>query len=159
VNVPAEQKSDVRFTPPRRFIPWITRVTVWVYEKTNGRLGGRSAGMQNLLLRTVGRRSGRVSTVCLPYWVDPEGHRIVVASYAGSPRHPAWYHNLKDREANPEVVVRDGAVVLRADAQVLGGEERAGIWYRLIADRPFYARYQEKTERRIPIVRLIEKSQ
>ena len=47
-----------------------------------------AAGMRHLLLRTVGRKSGRRSTVCLPYWVDVDGERIVVASYAGGPRNP-----------------------------------------------------------------------
>ncbi len=153
----AEQKTEVQWTPPQWLIPWITRLAVWLYEKTNGLIGARQAGMDHVLLYSIGRRSGRAQTVCLPYWLDPQGQRIVVASFAGGPRNPAWYHNLTDRCANPDVGVRDGRRVFRATAEVLAGAERERIWRLLVADRPFYARYQARTARIIPLVRLIEK--
>ena len=143
-------------TPPRWLIPWITRLQVWLYERSRGRIGARAAGMRHLLLRTVGRKSGRPVTVCLPYWCDAQGRRVVVASYAGAPRHPAWYHNLCDSQANPEVLVRDRARRFWCRAEVPKGEERDALWAELISDRPFYADYQARTERRIPLVRLIE---
>jgi deazaflavin-dependent oxidoreductase (nitroreductase family) len=152
----SSQRAELPFSPPRWLVPWITRLQVFLYERSNGRFGSFAAGMPHLLLRTVGRRSGRTSTVCLPYWKDGSGGRIVVASYSGGPRNPAWYHNLADHRANPLVVVRDRDRVFRARADVLDGDERAAIWSRLTADRPFYARYQEMTERRIPLVRLRE---
>lgn len=151
-----EQRAEVPFSPPRWLIPWITKAQVWVYERSRGRFGSVAAGMPHLLLRTVGRRSGRESTVCLPYWLDPNGHRVVVASYGGGPRNPAWYHNLSDRAANPKVWVRDRDRLFRARADVLSGEDRDAVWRPLIADRPFYARYQQMTPRQIPLVRLVE---
>jgi deazaflavin-dependent oxidoreductase (nitroreductase family) len=151
-----DQRAQLPFSPPRWLVPWITKVQVSIYERSNGRFGSFAAGMPHLLLRTVGRKSGRESTVCLPFWKDGHGGRIVVASYSGGPRNPAWYHNLADRRANPDVVVRDRHRVFRARADVLEGAERAAIWERLVADRPFYARYQEMTRRRIPVVRLRE---
>jgi len=154
--VHADQKAEVRVTPPRWLIPWITSAQVWIYETSNGRLGATGAGMPHLLLRTVGRKSGRELDVCLPYWLDEDGSRIVVASFAGGPRNPAWYHNVKDKRANPDVRVRDRDRVFRARADVLEGEERARVWRALIADRPFYQRYQDRTAREIPLVRLRE---
>ena len=154
----SDQRAEVPFSPPRWLIPWITRAQVWIYERSNGRYGSVAAGMPHLLLRTVGRRSGRESTVCLPYWRDPQGARVVVASYGGGPRNPAWFHNLADRVANPNVAVRDRDRVFRARADVLDGSERESIWERLGSDRPFYARYQEMTPRRIPLVRLVEEA-
>lgn len=151
------QQSRAFLNPPRWLVPWITRLQVWAYERSNGRVGGYAAGMRHICLRTIGRRSGRRSTVCLPIWLDEQGRPIVVASYGGGPRHPGWYHNLSDRRVNPEVFVRDGARLYWAEAEVLEGEERERIWERLVADRPFYARYQAMTTRRIPLVRLIEK--
>ena len=151
-----DQRAELPFSPPRWLVPWITKAQVFVYERSNGRLGSFAAGMPHLLLRTIGRRSGHESTVCLPYWNDGAGGRIVVASYSGGPRNPAWYHNLADRIVNPFVVVRDRDRIFRARAEVLDGSERTAIWERLVADRPFYARYQEMTERRIPLVRLSE---
>lgn len=155
--MPIDQRAEVGWTPPRWLIPWITRVTVWLYERTNGWIGARGGGMDNLLLYTIGRRSGRPLTVCLPYWLDPQGRRIVVASFAGGPHHPAWYHNVADERANPDVGVRDKQRTFRAVAEVLEGEERERNWKQLVADRPFYGRYQQQTERRIPLIRLIEK--
>jgi deazaflavin-dependent oxidoreductase (nitroreductase family) len=153
-----DQSARVPFSPPRWLVPWITKVQVGLYEWSNGRLGSMAAGMRHLLLRTVGRRSGRSSTVCLPYWCDASGHRIVVASYAGGPRNPAWYHNLADRGANPTVVVQDRDRTFRARADVLKDDERKAVWQQLVADRPFYSRYQEMTSREIPLVRLVETS-
>lgn len=150
------QATDVSWTPPRWLIPWITRATVWLYEVSNGVFGARASGMDHILLYVVGRRSGKEHTVCLPYWLDPEGRRIVVASFAGGPHHPAWYHNLADKRANPDVGVRDRGRVFRARAEILTGAERERIWHLLVADRPFYARYQKRTERAIPLVRLVE---
>ena len=154
----SDQRAELPFSPPAWLIPWITRAQVFVYEKSGGRVGSIAAGMPHLLLHTVGRRSGRASTVCLPYWRDAAGHRIVVGSNGGGPRHPAWFHNLSDRLANPSVVVRDRDRVFRARADVLGGDERETVWSALARDRPFYAHYQEQTSRRIPLVRLVEES-
>src|SRR6185295_20126706 len=66
----------------------------------------QQAGMHHVLLRTVGRKSGKEHKVALPTWRDGQDRRIVVASFAGAPGHPAWYLNLADRDANPEVLVK-----------------------------------------------------
>jgi deazaflavin-dependent oxidoreductase (nitroreductase family) len=144
------------WSPPRWTIPYVTRIQSWIYEKTGGRIWTRAMGMHHILVRTVGRRSGRRQVACLPFWLDADEHRIVVASFGGGPRHPAWYHNLRDKTANPEVIVRDKRRVFWARAQVLEGEERAAVWKELTADRPFYEGYQTKTQRVIPLVRLVE---
>lgn len=151
-----DQTATVRWTPPRRLIVFITRLQSWVYEKSGGRLWTRASGMHHLLLRSVGRRSGEPKVACLPYWRDEDMHRIVVASLGGGPHHPAWYHNCKDQAANPEVVVRDKKRVFWARVQVLEGEERASVWKELARDRPFYDDYQSRTQRTIPLLRLVE---
>jgi deazaflavin-dependent oxidoreductase (nitroreductase family) len=153
---PTRRNRMVRWfpTPPRWMIRWNTRLQVWIYEKSGGRIFTRAMRMHHLLLYSIGRRSGREAVACLPYWIDPDGQRVVVASMAGGPRHPAWYHNVSDREANPEVRVRDKRQVFQARAEVLEGEERETIWKELTLDRPFYRGYREKCERQIPLVRL-----
>lgn len=151
----AEQGTRRFLTPPRWLIPWITRATVGLYRETNGRIGGTQRGMDHVLLTTVGRRSGEPHTVCLPIWLGAGGVPIVVASYAGAQRHPAWYHNLRDHGANPTVSVVNRADRYDAHAEVLEGDARAAEWEALVADRPFYADYQAGTDRTIPLVRLV----
>ncbi|MDG2307885.1 MAG: nitroreductase/quinone reductase family protein [Candidatus Binatia bacterium] len=154
--MPLDQRAEVTRTPPRWLIPWITTTQVWVYEITRGRLGASAKNMQNLLLRGIRRKSGKKFAVCLPYWLDDDGRRIVVASYAGARKNPAWYHNVKDTRANPKVTVRDGARVFAARVEILEGDEYERLWERICADRPFYARYQGRTSRRIPLVRILD---
>src|SRR5215472_11202333 len=74
-----------------------------------------------LLLTTTGARTGRPATVPLGYGVDDDGRVFVVASKAGAPRHPAWFHNLR---ANPAVTVELGDGTFPARAVVTEGEER-----------------------------------
>ena len=86
-----------------------------------------------------------------------DGSRIVVGSFAGAVKHPAWYLNLADKAANPEVYVRHRDEQYWAEANVLDGEEYSKTWAALTNDRPFYKDYQAKTERRIPLIRLVSK--
>ena len=72
-----------------------------------------------------------------------------MASNGGAPRHPDWYLNLV---ANPEVTIQRGAVERRMRARTASSAERAELWPRAVALFPGYARYQERTEREIPVV-------
>lgn len=116
----------------------------------------QQAGMHHVLLRTIGRKSGKEHKVALPYWRDPEGHRIVVASFAGFDQHPSWFVNLADRDANPEVLVKVQGGAFWSVPEILDGDEYTRIWELLVADRAWYADYQARTDRRIPLVRLPE---
>jgi deazaflavin-dependent oxidoreductase (nitroreductase family) len=152
-----DQRAEVPVTPAREDIPKITREHVAAMEASDDEAVWFMSRMHFVLLRTIGRRSGRELKVALPYWKDDDGNPIVVGSYAGGPSHPAWYHNLIDREANPEVLCRVRGRSFYADAVVLEGEDYASTWKALTADRPFYAEYQQLCERQIPLVRLVEK--
>jgi deazaflavin-dependent oxidoreductase (nitroreductase family) len=151
------QPNEAFDEPPRDDIPGISRMHVGAMEVSDDDAVWIGAGMHQLLLRTVGRRSGNEHKVALPYWYDDHEHRIVVASFAGAPQHPAWYLNLADRTANPEVWVKTQQGAFWADAQILEGDEYDRIWAQLVADRPYYDDYQSRTDRRIPLVRLVEK--
>lgn len=117
----------------------------------------QQAGMHHLVLRTIGRKSGKEHKVALPTWRDPDGERIVVASFAGAKGHPSWYLNLSDRDANPEVLCRvQGGRQYWSKPDILEGEEYDRTWALLNADRSWYDTYQGKTDRKIPLVRLPE---
>ncbi len=99
-----------------------------------------------LLLTTTGARTGRPATVPLGFAVDGNGRVFVMASKAGAPRHPAWFHNLR---ANPSVTVELGDRTFPARAVVTAGEERDRL-YRMVSDGA--SEYEENTDRIFPII-------
>jgi len=113
----------------------------------------RVQGRPLLLLHTVGARSGRTRTTMLGWFPDATDQGwLVVASFAGAARHPAWFLNLA---ANPDrvwVEIRGRKVRVRPAS--LTGADRADAWQRVVTLAPGYANYQLKTDREIPIVRL-----
>lgn len=114
------------------------------------------AGMLHVLIQTVGRKTGNVHKVALPYWVDKDGHRIVVASFAGADKNPSWFVNLADKKANPQILVRVQRATYWSEAEVLDGDDYTETWAGLTADRAYYNDYQTRCTRRIPLVRLPE---
>jgi len=120
----------------------------WLYKASNGRIGGRLAGMPVLLLTTTGRKSKQPRERALTY--VPSGDSFaVIASYLGEPRHPDWYLNLK---AEPYATVRRGAVEIAVRARDATGAERDGLWREAVKMNPDYDEYRGRTERQIPVV-------
>ena len=152
----ADQKSDEFETPDRSGIPDITRAHVAEMESSSADDVWVRAGMAHMLVRTIGRKSGKEHKVALPYWLDEGGFPVVVASYAGAEVHPAWFHNLSDKKANPELFCRFQHGDFWAEAVILDGDEYARTWEALTADRPFYRDYQGLTTRRLPLVRFVK---
>lgn len=148
------QANEPFETPSHAQILKLTPAHVDAMETSDADSVWTAAGMKHVLLITIGRRSGKAHKTPLPYWLDPAGERIVVASFAGAVKNPAWYHNLADKSANPTVRVKERSVEWDSDAHVLDGDEYQQVWAELTADRPFYRDYQAKTERCIPLVRL-----
>jgi deazaflavin-dependent oxidoreductase (nitroreductase family) len=99
-----------------------------------------------LLLTTTGARTGRSATVPLGFAVDDNGRVFVMASKAGAPRHPAWFHNLR---ANPSVTVELGDRSFQALAVVTEGEERDRL-YGMISDGA--SEYEKNTDRVFPVI-------
>jgi deazaflavin-dependent oxidoreductase (nitroreductase family) len=121
------------------------------FRARNGRVGGWFEGARLLLLTSTGARSGRPHTTPLGYLPDGGERVLVIASAGGSPRHPAWYHNLL---AEPVVTVEDGTFTYEATATVLTGEERDRAFARAVEDDPGWAEYQARTDRALPVVAL-----
>jgi len=121
------------------------------FRANQGKVGGQLANMPVLLLTMTGAKSGRTITKPLVYTTD--GDRIVVvASFAGAPKSPAWYNNLV---ANPEATVELGSERLRVRAAVTSGEERQRLFDRQAAQMPIFTEYQKKTTRQIPVLVLM----
>lgn len=81
--------------------------------------------------------------------VEHNGDYAVVALFAGSPKHPVWYHNLK---ANPHVELAGRRCEGDDIAREVIGEEKIAWWTRAVAAYPPFADYQLKTERIIPVL-------
>lgn len=154
---PPGQAVTARFTTPSpEQIVAISAKHVAMMETSDADETWIWVGMHHLLLRTIGRRSGREHKVALPFWRDRDGHRVVVASFGGAARDPAWVLNLADRAANPEVLVRVQGGAFWSVPEILDGDDYANTWAGLVRDRPWYDGYRERAGRRIPLVRLAE---
>lgn len=120
-----------------------------VYRVTRGRIGHRIPGVPPIcLIDHVGAKSGKKRTSPLLYLEDGDDI-VLVASKGGYVRSPAWFHNLK---ANPETTVQIGPEIRRVHARVATDEERDRLWPMALEVYPTYAEYQERTDRRIPLV-------
>jgi F420H(2)-dependent quinone reductase len=114
---------------------------------TGGRFG-RTGTLPALLLTTRGRTSGNARDVALNYMRDGPSF-VVIASYGGEDRDPAWWRNLK---VNPEGEVLLAGRHSRVRAREAEGPERASLWDRFVAADPSYEQYQGRTKRRLPVV-------
>lgn len=131
----------------------------WMQGRMNARVnrkirGGRSQfmGMDVLILNTVGRRSGQPRETPVAWFADGEDAWLIVASGGGS-MHPDWYVNLMahpDR-ASIELPGRDAVPVT---PRRLDGSDREQAWQRIAAAQPRIAKYQSKSDREYPVVRL-----
>jgi deazaflavin-dependent oxidoreductase (nitroreductase family) len=138
----------------------VTRAHIALYRRTRGRLGHTAPGLPTmLLLDHVGARSGRPRTTPLLYFRHPDDpdDLVVVASYGGHPRHPAWFHNLR---AHPDTSVQVRDEVRPVHAREATDDERERLWPAAIATyRPFagYQRRAEEVGRTIPFVVLVRR--
>ena len=122
------------------------------------RLFGRRMRIQGrplLLLTTTGAKTGNVRETTLGWFPDDEGgsdSRLIVASNAGAASHPNWYVNLARRPDGAAVEVDGRRFGVKAES--LEGPERDRAWKRIVALAPGYGKYEQDTDREIPVVRL-----
>ncbi len=129
---------------PRPLMTAMRSLMVWL---------ARRDGNQTVILTTIGAKTGRPHTVAVGRFIDEENAILVVASNMGSARHPAWFINMAK---NPDQVWAEiGKKKIKVCPQLLKDAERQEAWQRVIAVSPGYATYQRKTDREIPIVRLV----
>lgn len=151
--MPGNQKQSRLF---KSYIPspfalrLISTVHTFLYRLTSGYIGHRLDGLDILLLSSRGRRSGKRYQTPMPYFQHPKGY-LLIASNAGSVKNPGWLFNLQDQ---PNTSIQVGPQRLSVVASSLKNGDRDEWWDRLIAIQPRFKTYQDKTERRIPIILL-----
>ena len=119
-----------------------------LYRASGGRIGGRLWDLPVVLLTTTGRQSGKQRTVPLCSLRDGDDV-VVIASYGGLDRPPAWWLNL---EANPQAELLSGRVRRAVTARNADPDERARLWAEVTARAPGYLEYERRTSREIPVV-------
>ncbi|MCX5374776.1 nitroreductase family deazaflavin-dependent oxidoreductase [Streptomyces sp. NBC_00015] len=100
-----------------------------------------------VILTTLGAKSGKIRKTPVMR-VEHNGSYAVIASMAGAPTHPVWYHNAV---ADPRVELQDGPVRQDMLAREVTGDEKALWWARAVEAFPDYATYQKNTAREIPV--------
>ena len=125
-----------------------SRIHVFLYRASGGRIGGRFKAAPVLLLTTTGRKSGKRRTTPLLYGKDADRY-VIVASVGGAPKHPAWYLNLRD---DAHATIQVGSRTFAVRAETAGPDERARLWTVMTRIYASYDDYQAKTSREIPLV-------
>jgi deazaflavin-dependent oxidoreductase (nitroreductase family) len=127
----------------------------WVYRRTRGRVGGSAKGLPVLLLTVSGRKTGKPRTVPVTYFDHANGY-LVAASAGGGKSNPQWILNLGAAGKAHISVYEDEYDV---DARIVDSPERDELWREVVlAEAPFFASYEEKSGRTIPIALLTNRS-
>ncbi|HEX8008710.1 MAG TPA: nitroreductase/quinone reductase family protein [Trebonia sp.] len=135
------------------------RVQNWVQKQMMRRIrrsGWKLAGMDVLFLTTVGRRSGAERTTPVAWFPGADGTWLIVASAGGAARNPAWYHNIAAQPDNLQIEL--GGRKAAVTAEQLSGTTREEAWRQIVAAQPRFVKYQQKTDRQLPVIRLTPRS-
>jgi F420H(2)-dependent quinone reductase len=125
-----------------------SRAHARLLQLTGGRLGKRFMGADVLVLRTVGRRSGKSRQSPMFYLPYRDGY-AVVASNAASRRVPAWWLNLR---ARPEAEATVGHGWRPVRAREASAQEREELWPSFVDMYRGYDHYKEIAKRDMPVV-------
>ena len=116
---------------------------------TGGKFMGRLVGLDMLLLTTMGRRTGKKRYTPLLF-KKIDDYYYCAGSFGGSHKAPQWYRNIL---ANPNVEILAEGKILNVTAVVLEDHLKAKAWKSLIAIYPDFQKYQDKTDRIIPVIK------
>jgi deazaflavin-dependent oxidoreductase (nitroreductase family) len=119
---------------------------------------GRMTGLKfdALVLTTIGGKSGKQRRSPLGWFPGDDGSWLVVAAAAGAPKNPGWYYNLR---ANPDrVEIELPGRTIAVTAEQLHGAQRQEAWQQITTAAPQFAKYQQGTDRELPVIRLTPKT-
>ena len=119
-----------------------------IYRLSGGAFGRHAFGLPVLVLSHRGARSGKRRQTSL-YYSEDGLNLAVIASKVGAPENPTWYTNLM---ANANAEVQVGWQRRPVRARIADEAERARVWQQMASIYPGYDAYQQRTERRIPVV-------
>ena len=118
------------------------------FRANAGKCGPPFEGSPMILVTHKGAKSGNTYTTPLVYSADGDRY-VIIASKAGAPDNPAWFHNLV---ANTEVTVEIGSESFTANAAVAQEPERQRLYDAQAALMANFTEYAAKTTRKIPVI-------
>jgi deazaflavin-dependent oxidoreductase (nitroreductase family) len=148
----AQQKESRAKGTPGTFSRWMQRTMNARMARKVRRGRGSFMGMDVLLLNTVGRRSGQPRETPVAWFADGPDAWLVVASGGGS-QHPDWHANLMAHPDQASVEL-PGRAAVPVTPHRLDGADREQAWQRITAAQPRIAKYQSKSMRAYPVIRL-----
>lgn len=141
------------------WMPKLLPQVVWTDRRLQSVTRGRYsildvAGLPNLVLTVVGRKSGIPRST--PLLCVPDGERWLIAgSYFGGPDMPVWVHNLRAAGSASITYERASYDVV---ARELADDDRAAAWQVMLRTWPNFATYEKRTDRLIPVFELTRKT-
>lgn len=120
------------------------------FRAAGGKVGGAFETADIVLLTTTGAKSGQPRLSPLAYFTIDD-RMLIVGSYGGAPKDPAWVHNLR---ANAVAHVEVGNESYEVVARELPRAERDGLFVALVELTPVFGEYQANTSRVIPVFEL-----
>ena len=133
----------------RKVMKFYTRLNVWVFKKSNGKLMNKFPGGAPIcLVGMTGRKSGNrreVMLIHLPYGEQ----KLLVASQGGLDFDPVWYKNIM---ANPQVDIMADGVQRHYSVKQATPDEKRALWPHLLSLYPDFDEYQARTDRDIPVL-------
>jgi deazaflavin-dependent oxidoreductase (nitroreductase family) len=147
--VSERQSGEFPARPPSRGRRWFWRglsaVHSFFYRRGLGRTYGK---LQQVLLTTTGRKTGKPITVALGAVPEDDGW-VVIGSFGGADVHPNWWLNLV---ANPRATIQVNDRITQVRMQeITDPAERQRIWTKVVSANPGYANYEKRTSRVIPL--------
>jgi len=136
--------------PNGRFFRWMNTLMARRLRRSSN---GRMMGFNALILHTVGRRSGQPRMNPVGWWPGPDGSWLICASANAAVDNPAWYYNLAAHPDQVSIEVNGQAIDVIAEQ--LRGAEREDAWRQITTSAPRFAEYQTKTDRELPVIRLV----
>lgn len=126
---------------------------VRLYERSDGRRGGTAKSLPVLLLTVTGRRTGTPRTTPVAY-LHHDGNYLIAGSGGGMAQEPQWFRNLRHADW---AAIRTGADTHEVTVRIPDRSERDHLWNDVVLVKaPFFAKYQRKSARLIPLAVLTQ---
>src|SRR3984957_7539388 len=131
------------------------KLMAWMNTWNMNRIRGNAdkvMGMQALVLTTVGAKSGTLRHTPVAYFPDGADGWLIVASANGAAKNPAWYYNLAGHPDTVQIQIAGRTIAVNAEQ--LHGNARQQAWRHITSTAKRFAKYEQKTDRELPVIRL-----